>query len=362
MTANGRAASGDSLRILVYSRPFFPLVGGVETMAMMLAEEFTALGHRVTVVTRSVNPDEDRFAFTVLRKPSPWRFLEASLASDVILHMNLSLRGAWVLPFVRARWVVAHGAQYRREAGRRFLRDHFKVWAARRALNIACSRAILADLPSNSTVIENAYDDRVFHDRGLRRDRDILFVGRLVEGKGVDLLLKALALLGSRGRAANLTVVGDGPDRKTLEAAAGAAGLGSQVAFLGALSGDDLADVMNRHRVLAVPSRVEAFGIVALEGLACGCAVAVSDVGGLPEAVGACGIRFAPKTPRPWRTPFHWRCAADPRRPPSARRTSHGFPASPWQPAIFEPSRTPSPGDGPAESCCANSPPSFSWS
>jgi len=210
----------------------------------------------------------------------------------VILHMNLSLRGAWVLPFVRVRWVVAHGAQYRREGGRRFLRDHFKVWLGRRALNIACSHAILADLPPNATVIEHGYDDRVFEDRGAARDRDVLFVGRLVEGKGADLLIDALRLLNLRGLRYTCSVVGDGPERETLERASVASGLAAQVAFLGALSGSELRDVMNRHRVLVVPSRVEAFGIVAVEGLACGCAVLVSDVGGLTEAVGRCGLSF----------------------------------------------------------------------
>ena len=293
ITVGLRGPRTDGLRILIYSRPFFPSIGGVEAMALMLAEELTSLGHRVTLVTETASPDEDRFAFDVVRKPSAWRLLRVSRSSDVILHMNLSLRGAWVLPLVRARWVVAHGAQYRREGGRRLLRDHLKVWVGSRALNIACSRAILDDLPAGSVVIENAYDDRVFEELGLARDRDILFVGRLVHGKGADLLLQALGLLGARGLRPTVTIVGDGPESDALERAAIASGLGSQVAFLGARRGTELRDVMNRHRVLAVPSRVEAFGIVALEGLACGCAVVVSGVGGLPEAVGPCGIQFA---------------------------------------------------------------------
>jgi len=282
----------DALRIVIYSRPFFPDIGGVEAMASMLAEEFTALGHRVTIVTETPRSSPDSFAFEVIREPSAWQLLRACAESDVILHMSVSLRAAWVLPFVRALWVVTHQAQYRREGGSRTLRDHFKMWLSRRALNIACSRAILKDLPPDTIVVENAYDDRLFMDCGMTRERDILFVGRLVPDKGVDLLLQALTVLGSEEPRRTLTIVGEGPERPALERMAIGAGLLGQVAFLGARSGQELCDLMNRHRVLAVPSRIEPFGIVALEGLACGCAVVASDTGGLPEAVGDCGVRF----------------------------------------------------------------------
>jgi glycosyltransferase involved in cell wall biosynthesis len=126
----------------------------------------------------------------------------------------------------------------------------------------------------------------------LERGREILFVGRLVPDKGVDLLLEAIALLNARGPRPGVTIVGDGPERDRLERHCAAAGLSAQVAFLGSRAGAELRDLMNVHRVLAVPSRVEPFGIVALEGLACGCALVTSDAGGLPEAAGGCAIRF----------------------------------------------------------------------
>jgi glycosyltransferase involved in cell wall biosynthesis len=52
--------------------------------------------------------------------------------------------------------------------------------------------------------------------------------------------------------------------------------------------------LLNQHRILAVPSRwEEPFGVVALEGIACGCVVVAADGGGLPEAIGPCGVTFA---------------------------------------------------------------------
>ncbi len=56
------------------------------------------------------------------------------------------------------------------------------------------------------------------------------------------------------------------------------------------MRGDALARLLNRHRVLVVPSRwEEPFGIVALEGAACGCVVVGTRSSGLVEAIGPCG-------------------------------------------------------------------------
>jgi glycogen(starch) synthase len=65
------------------------------------------------------------------------------------------------------------------------------------------------------------------------------------------------------------------------------------VRFLGTVTGEDLVQVINQHRILVVPSRYnEPFGIVALEGIACGCVVVGSEGGGLKDAIGPCGLTF----------------------------------------------------------------------
>jgi glycosyltransferase involved in cell wall biosynthesis len=59
------------------------------------------------------------------------------------------------------------------------------------------------------------------------------------------------------------------------------------------MDGEDLVSILNRHRVIAIPSRWrEPFGMVALEGLACGCVPIGSDGGGLPDAIGGAGLTF----------------------------------------------------------------------
>jgi glycogen synthase len=126
-----------------------------------------------------------------------------------------------------------------------------------------------------------------------------VFVGRLVSEKGVSDLIDALGQLSREGFQPRLSIVGDGPERPGILARVDALGLGPQVTFTGIKRGPDLAKFIARHRVMAVPSRcAEGFGLVALEGIACGCVVVGTSLGGLPEAIGPCGVTV-PKADTP---------------------------------------------------------------
>jgi glycosyltransferase involved in cell wall biosynthesis len=125
------------------------------------------------------------------------------------------------------------------------------------------------------------------------RDRDLIFIGRLVPEKGADLLLAAVASLACEGLKMRTTIVGDGPMRPALEATACQMALSDCVHFTGTLQGDALRRILNRHEILVIPSRWnEPFGIVALEGIASGCVAVGSSGGGLSEAIGGCGLVF----------------------------------------------------------------------
>ncbi len=63
--------------------------------------------------------------------------------------------------------------------------------------------------------------------------------------------------------------------------------------FAGPKSGAELVNLLQEHKILVIPSRYdEPFGVVALEGIACGCIAVGSSGGGLPEAIGPCGVTF----------------------------------------------------------------------
>src|SRR5213079_3168482 len=116
---------------------------------------------------------------------------------------------------------------------------------------------------------------------------------RLVSDKGADLVLRAMKILHQGNLKPDLTIVGSGPEEKSLQRLARELALDRQVTFAGPKAGEELATLLNRHQILVIPSRwAEPFGIVALEGIACGCAVVGSSDGGLKEAIGPCGVTF----------------------------------------------------------------------
>lgn len=283
------------MKILVYSPAFLPSVGGLELNVAHLSEGLVSEGNHVVVVTTTPNEAPDSFPFRVVRSPGPLPLLRWVRWCDVFLQHNVSLRGLWPLLLVRRPWVVAHHSWYKRTDGRIAWQDRLKRWLLRHAAaSIAVSEAMATDLDTPSVVIQNAYRHRLFRRLPeVTRDGELLFVGRLVSDKGADLLLDAMALLAERGRRPRLTVVGDGPEREALAHQAESLGLTEKVSFTGIQCGEELVRLMNRHRVLVVPSRYhEPFGIVALEGIACGCLVVGSAGGGLKEAIGPAGITF----------------------------------------------------------------------
>lgn len=283
------------MKVLIGSPAYAPSLGGLERIAEQIAEGLAASGDEVAVVTETPAPESWRDRLKVFRRPSRRTEAEIVRWSDVVLHFNVSLRH--LAPVLRARrpWVVSHQGRYGGPGARARILGLAKRQALRwSAASVAASRWIAESLPVETEVIPNAYRDDLFRVLpGVTRDEDLLFVGRLVSDKGADLLVAALARSDAAGTRLRLTVVGEGPERDRLRAQAASLGLSERVAIVGPRSGEDLVRTMNQHRVLVVPSLwPEPFGIVALEGLACGCRVVVSDGGGLPEAIGDCGRTF----------------------------------------------------------------------
>lgn len=111
-------------------------------------------------------------------------------------------------------------------------------------------------------------------------------VRRLVPRTGIDVLLDAWAAARSLPAGSTLLVAGDGPEADALRRQLHRLAPEHRVELLGAVDETTLLDLYRAADVAVVPSvRLEGFGLVALEALACGTPVVVTDCGGLPEAV-----------------------------------------------------------------------------
>lgn len=283
------------VKILITSHRFHPDIGGIETVTEILARHFSAAGHAVRLITQSPAgaADPRSFPFAVLRRPSPWQLLSCYRWADVVLQSNLELHTLWPQWLCRRPLVIALHTWIRSAAGERGLLQRFKQFSLRSAdALIACSQALRLDCHPRAAVIGNPYNSALFRPIPAEpRRQAIAFLGRLVSDKGADALLRAFAAL--RPVDWRLSLIGAGPERPRLQQLAAELGVHQLVDVVGPLQGEALARMLNQHEIMVVPSRWrEPFGVVVLEGLACGCVVLASDGGGLPDAVGPAGLLF----------------------------------------------------------------------
>ncbi|MEM9543455.1 MAG: glycosyltransferase family 4 protein [Cyanobacteria bacterium P01_E01_bin.42] len=282
------------MKILVYSPLFYPSIGGVESVTEMLAGEWVQLGAKVKLISQTPDPAQKTFPFEIFRQPSAREQLKLMQWCDIYLQSCISLKGLW-LEFLQPKPLACiHHTWYNRPDGSIAIADRLKLWMTRFATNISVSEAIASHLPVSSTVIHNPYRDDIFREiPEIPREKELVFVGRLVSDKGVDLLLDSLWDLQQKGLFPQLTIIGEGADKDVLQRQAKQLQIDSQVRFVGVYSPSEVAKTLNAHQILVIPSRwQEPFGIVALEGIACGCAVIGSQGGGLQNAIADCGETF----------------------------------------------------------------------
>ena len=322
------------MNVLLYSRGFFPALGGLESVSLSLAEGIAGAGHSCVVVTETVADRSlpDRFPFRVERAPSALRRLALVKSADIVHSNGASLALFFHAKLMRKPFIWTHGgyqmvsvdglgwvdgqpapltplASLRLHARRNGLRAAgvaaLKLGIRRAAgrmvdRNVAISRWVASRQPlPRQVVIYNPFSLSLFKEPVLdgRSPRyDFVFIGRLVSEKGVRTLLRALAVVnGQRSPRppASLLIVGDGPERPTLEQLAVSLGQGASVHFAGRQHGRELVESIARASVAVVPSEwEEAMGGVAIELLAAGLPLIVSERGGLAECVGDAAWTF----------------------------------------------------------------------
>lgn len=280
------------LKVCFVTESFHPHIGGIERVTELLALGLTQRGFDVSVITntRAEASSEGAFSFQILRAPRLCARISGLRAANVVIVQSMCLGLAWPLAVIKKpTLLVKHGP----DLPSRFHRRPLETRIEEMAKVLCVSRFVGTHQSRPWELIHNPFDDHIFcpGNESARVDMGILFVGRLVENKGVFLLLNVLRELATMGIIASLTIVGSGAAQDRVVARVRAWNLQQQVRFLGELPPAAVAEQFRRHKVAVFPSQCEeAFGLVALEAAACGCVPICTDVGGFREAVGPCGV------------------------------------------------------------------------
>jgi glycosyltransferase involved in cell wall biosynthesis len=328
-----------TLRVVVLTAFFRPIMGGVESNAERLARYFGAAGLGVTVLTKRITPDLpdeellDAATGVTVRRIGPsggrspgakWYMVPAVIswltqhrdAYDVVCAIDCRGVGLGALA---ARLVTGHpvvaqpqttgvlvpesGAGIYRQGAKRIAAQLYAQSDAIACIARVIEREALAAGVSRGRVhfLPNAIDMTRFRppsasERAALRVRHGIadgqvvcaFVGRLSREKGVMELMEAWAQINPHGRAV-LLIAGPDMDGHTWNVGPAARdfvtarGLGDSVRFLGPTN--DVPSIMQAADVAAQPSHFEALGLSAIEALACGAPVIASGVGGLLDFV-----------------------------------------------------------------------------
>lgn len=334
------------MKLLIYSHFFPPSVGGVETLVLSLARglaELRASGgeseFEVTVATQTPanNFDDSTLSFRVVRQPTPIRVWDLIRESDVA-HVAGPALAPIVLGLLARKPVVVehHGFQTICPNGqllfepsgtpcpghfmaRRYgecLRcnaaqgwsvsvKHWLLTFVRRFLCKHVTRNITPTqwlggqlkLPREITIAHGlefkAATTTNCTPSATAKPPVIAFQGRLVTTKGVGVLFEAAHHLASQNRLFDLLVIGDGPERASLERLSLAGPLAGRVRFAGRLMPEQLDAALAEAALLVVPSLGgEVFGLVVAENMLRGLPVVASDLGAFVEVIGDGGVTF----------------------------------------------------------------------
>jgi glycosyltransferase involved in cell wall biosynthesis len=284
------------MKIGIFTNRFYPSVGGVQASSRLMAQELVGLGHEVTVITRSrlQGGGELEEGYAVLRtRLMPEVARLAARTDAMIIRGGISkfaalpafIVGARVIQFHEMAWNPSHQKSWMRRALLRQATCHVGV-------SNAALTTVGLGAGSPTAVLYNPVATSLWGDEILpldARDIDILFVGRIVDSKGIWLLADALERV---ARPIRLSIVGEGPQKGALESRlTGMANV--EAKFHGLQSGEALRQFYARARLVVVPSQaIEGMGMVVAEAMANGTPVLVSDQAPLRETAGSGGIAF----------------------------------------------------------------------
>lgn len=333
------------MKVVIYSEYFFPISGGVQTNIFELAcgliartPNYNSHPIEVTLVTRTQETtcSDGSWPFHLVRCPNFGNLLRLLREADVV-----HIAGPALLPMVvclalgKPVVVAHHGYQSMCPNGlllqgsscavcpghfmagrylkclrcnltdmgwlgslRALVLQFPRRWLCKRAsINVAVTEHVArrVALPRTRVIPHGIGDCECSSIQRNAHGIEIGYVGRLVQEKGLPVLLRAAKRLHEDGLAFHLTIVGDGPLRFQLERDSRELGLTRVVSFTGELAGAELERTVRPLQAVVMPSLwEETAGLAAIEQMMRGGVVVASDIGGLTEVLGDAGLKFTP--------------------------------------------------------------------
>ena len=302
-------------KILMIAGLFYPSVGGAEKECQKLAKKLMEKGNSVTVLTQQSDelPEyEEIEGIPVYRKIRGWHLFEYTYMLSVIqflikhrskydiiqcFGLYLFIPPAFLMKYLFGKKIVS-----RLECSGRF-GDFWRIKQLKlKKLLMSCSKCldkiifiskdikkelIENQFPSEKLVhIPNSVDVEYFkmsQDLQNRNLKNICFVGRLEEQKGVEYLIKAMDVIKSEVKDTKLFIVGDGQLRTNLEELGKKLKLNDYIHFIG--SANDVLPYYHNSQIFVLPSISEGMPLTLLEAMSCGLPVVATKVGGNVEIV-----------------------------------------------------------------------------
>ena len=307
------------MKILFWTGKFWPHIGGTATFATRLLPVLKQRGYEILVVAAQSSPNQPsqdtfkgipvkRFPFwdpntyTMIERLAMTKknvgILKREFSPDLI-HLSsmnmghffhLETKETHPAPVV----VTLHGYNDSKEVTPQNLSSlEEKVlksanWVTGVSHDLMDKfRKLIPDIIPRSTVIHNGLDLPPVLPTPLPFNPPILlYLGRLVKEKGIDVALSAFPQILARFPKTRMVIAGDGPEGPSLAKQARSLGIRDSVDFLGWVSPDDVSGLINTASVVVIPSRwEEPFGFVALEAGLMGRPVVATRVGGLSEII-----------------------------------------------------------------------------
>jgi glycogen(starch) synthase len=331
------------MKLLIYSHFFAPSIGGVETIVQSLARGLAGLRDlngssqfEITLVTQTPagQYDDSTLPFRVVRQPGLFQLWRLIRSCDVVHAAGPAFAPLLLARLARKPLVVEHhGFQTICPNGQLVIEPevipcpgHFmahrhseclrcnaaqglfsswKLWLLTFVRRLLCARAAanitpthwlgeLLDLPRVTAIPHGLEAGQGISPLVPQSNTPVIvFMGRLVTTKGVLLLFKAAKILHQQNRRFDMLIIGDGPERVTLEQFAQDSQLNAQVRFAGRLDGEQLEAAFARATVVVVPSLGgEVFGLVVAENMLRALPIIASDLGAFVEVLGGTGLSF----------------------------------------------------------------------